>query len=65
MVRQLLSTGSATLCRSTRSWRRLSYPIFYDHRDRLVDIMRHAMAIDGSFFNIQRMLQQYVLHVYF
>ena len=27
--------------------------------------MRHAIALNGSFFNTQRMLQQYVLRAYF
>jgi starch phosphorylase len=40
-------------------------PLFYNHRDRFVELMRHAIAINGSFFNTQRMLQQYVLNAYF
>jgi len=40
-------------------------PIFYNHRDRFIELMRHAIAINGSFFNTQRMLQQYVLSAYF
>ena len=40
-------------------------PLFYNHRDRFVELMRHAIAINGSFFNTQRMLQQYVLSAYF
>jgi starch phosphorylase len=27
--------------------------------------MRHAIALNGSFFNTQRMLQQYVVKAYF
>jgi starch phosphorylase len=27
--------------------------------------MRHAIALNGSYFNTQRMLQQYVLNAYF
>ena len=30
-----------------------------------MDIMRHAIALNGSFFNTQRMVQQYVLKAYF
>lgn len=26
-------------------------PMFYEHRDRFVDVMRHSIAINGSFFN--------------
>jgi starch phosphorylase len=40
-------------------------PIFYHDRQRFIDIMRHAMALNGSFFNTQRMIQQYVLKAYF
>ena len=40
-------------------------PMFYENRDRFVDVMRHAIALNGSFFNTQRMLQQYVLNAYF
>jgi starch phosphorylase len=40
-------------------------PIFYEHQDRFVEIMRHAIALNGSFFNTQRMLHQYVLRAYF
>lgn len=39
-------------------------PMFYGGRDRFVHIMRHAIALNGSFFNTQRMLQQYVLKAY-
>jgi starch phosphorylase len=40
-------------------------PLFYRHRDQFVDLMRHVITINGSFFNTQRMLQQYVLSAYF
>jgi starch phosphorylase len=40
-------------------------PIFYEHKDHFVEIMRHAIALNGSFFNTQRMLHQYVLRAYF
>ena len=40
-------------------------PLFYNHRDQFVEVMRHAIAINGSFFNTQRMLQQYVMNAYF
>ena len=44
---------------------RVIIPLFYGNRDRFVDVMRHAIALNGSFFNTQRMLQQYVLNAYF
>jgi starch phosphorylase len=40
-------------------------PLFYDERDRWIEVMRHAIALNGSFFNTQRMLQQYVVSAYF
>jgi starch phosphorylase len=40
-------------------------PTFYRDRGRFTDIMLHAIALNGSFFNAQRMLQQYVLKAYF
>lgn len=40
-------------------------PLFYSERDRFVDVMRHAVALNGSFFNTQRMIQQYVAKAYF
>lgn len=40
-------------------------PMFYQRRENFVDIMAHAVALNGSFFNAQRMLQQYVLKAYF
>jgi starch phosphorylase len=40
-------------------------PMFYRDRDRWIAVMRHAIALNGSFFNTQRMLQQYVLKAYF
>jgi starch phosphorylase len=40
-------------------------PTFYRNRDRFIEIMRHSIAVNGSFFNTQRMLQQYVLRAYF
>jgi len=40
-------------------------PMFYVNRDRYVEIMQAAIALNGSFFNAQRMVQQYVLKAYF
>jgi glycogen phosphorylase len=40
-------------------------PMFYGNRVYFIDIMRHAIALNGSFFNTQRMLQQYVLRAYY
>jgi starch phosphorylase len=40
-------------------------PLYYNDRGEFTQIMRRAIAINGSFFNTQRMLQQYVLRAYF
>jgi len=40
-------------------------PLYYRDRDRFLEVMRHCIAINGSFFNTQRMIQQYVLNAYF
>jgi starch phosphorylase len=40
-------------------------PLFYRDRARFIDVMRHAIALNGSFFNTQRMVQQYVWKAYF
>jgi starch phosphorylase len=40
-------------------------PLFYCDRNAFIEVMRHAIALNGSFFNTHRMLQQYVLKAYF
>lgn len=40
-------------------------PLYYQHQESWSDMMRHAIALNGSFFNTQRMLLQYVLKAYF
>jgi starch phosphorylase len=40
-------------------------PLYYHNRDDYLDVMRHAIALNGSFFNTHRMLLQYVLKAYF
>lgn len=37
---------------------------FYINRDNWINIMRHSIAINASFFNTHRMVQQYVLNSY-
>ena len=44
---------------------RIVIPLFYNDRDRFIDVMRHAIALNGSFFNTQRMVLQYVAKAYF
>jgi len=40
-------------------------PMYYHNRDAYIDIMRNAIAINGSFFNTERMISQYVTKAYF
>jgi glycogen phosphorylase len=39
-------------------------PLFYEDRTRYLSVMQHAIAINGSFFNTQRMVQQYITDAY-
>jgi starch phosphorylase len=40
-------------------------PLYYRERDEFVSVMRSCIALNGSFFNTQRMMNQYVLKAYF
>ncbi len=40
-------------------------PLFYTNRKGFLSVMVHAIALNGSFFNMQRMVQQYVLRAYY
>jgi starch phosphorylase len=40
-------------------------PLYYHGRSSFLDIMRHSIALNGSFFTSHRMLLQYVLSAYF
>jgi starch phosphorylase len=40
-------------------------PLFYRDRERFMNVMIYSIAINGSFFNTQRMMQQYVLNAYY
>ncbi len=39
-------------------------PMFYNEKDKWLEVMRHAIALNASFFNTQRMVQEYVLNAY-
>ena len=39
-------------------------PMYYEGRNRYLEVMQHAIAINGSFFNTQRMVQQYITDAY-
>jgi len=39
--------------------------MFYNERDAYINIMRNCIGLNGSFFNTQRMIDQYVSKAYF
>jgi starch phosphorylase len=39
-------------------------PMYYNDRVKFLEVMQHAIAINGSFFNTQRMVQQYITDAY-
>jgi glycogen phosphorylase len=39
--------------------------MFYERKDAYTELMRLSIALNGSFFNTQRMLAQYVMNAYF
>jgi len=39
--------------------------LYYNEPSKFCSIMQHAIALNGSFFNTQRMMQQYVLKAYY
>jgi len=40
-------------------------PLYYNQPEQFHFMMSHCIALNGSFFNTQRMMQQYVLKAYF
>jgi starch phosphorylase len=43
---------------------RVILPLYCQRRDRYIDVMRHAIALNGSFFNSHRMVEEYELKAY-
>ena len=39
-------------------------PMFYGRPNRYTEVMRYAIALNGSFFNTQRMVLQYLTNAY-
>jgi starch phosphorylase len=39
-------------------------PMYYQSRDHWIDVMRHTIAFNASFFNTHRMVQQYAANAY-
>lgn len=44
---------------------RVVLPMFYGLPFRFADVMRHAIALNGGYFNTQRMVMQYARNAYF
>ena len=55
------SAGAATLYGKLES---AVLPTFYREPERFIDVMRHAIALNGSFFHTQRMVQEYLSKAY-
>ncbi len=54
-------------CHAAELYRKLEekvLPCFYKEQERFVEIMRHAIALNGAFFNTQRMVAQYLHNAY-
>ncbi len=54
-------------CHAAELYRKLEekiLPCFYRDRGRFIEIMRHAIALNGGFFNTQRMVAQYLHNAY-
>lgn len=47
-----------------RKLREVVVPLYYRDRDGWVGVMRHAVALNASFFNTHRMVQQYAANAY-
>ncbi len=39
-------------------------PLYYGNRDRFIEVMRHAIELNASQFNTQRMVQEYIAKAY-
>jgi starch phosphorylase len=39
-------------------------PLYYGDRERYASVMRHAISLNASFFNTQRMIQEYATRAY-
>jgi len=40
-------------------------PMYYNERHKYLSVMQHAIAVNGAYFNTQRMVQQYITEAYF
>ena len=39
-------------------------PLYYQRQTQFMDVMRHAIALNGSYFHTQRMVNEYVVRAY-
>ena len=47
-----------------RQLERVVVPLYYGKRDQFIEVMRHAIALNASQFNTQRMIREYVAKAY-
>jgi starch phosphorylase len=59
--RQVYGANAESLCQKLEE---AVVPMFYENRVQFIDVMRHAIALNGSFFNTQRMLYEYMVRAY-
>ena len=55
------------VCHAAALYDKLEYkvmPCFYKDREGFAEIMKHAIAVNGAFFNTQRMVGQYLRNAY-
>ncbi|MGQ0695920.1 MAG: alpha-glucan family phosphorylase, partial [Nitrospiraceae bacterium] len=60
-------SGSMDACHAEALYEKLEQkvvPCFYRDHERFMEIMRHAIALNGAFFNTQRMMAQYLHNAY-
>jgi starch phosphorylase len=43
---------------------RVIVPLFYSHPDAFAEVMRSTISLNGSFFNTERMMDQYLSNAY-
>ncbi|MBH0191840.1 MAG: alpha-glucan family phosphorylase [Nitrospira sp.] len=60
-------SGGMDACHAAELYRKLEekiLPCFYRNREGFIEIMRHAISLNGGFFNTQRMVAQYLHNAY-
>jgi len=63
-----LEKESDSVIEATSLYNKLEFvilPLFYGRPSAYATVMRNAVAINGSFFNAQRMLDQYIRNAYY